>query len=263
MNSIINGLNVNTFGDSNKQPIIFVHGFPFDYYMWREQIEALKDNYYCVAYDVRGLGQSMVDDGVFTLEMCVDDLFAIMDELKLNKPFLCGLSMGGYISLRAVEREQNRFKGLILCDTRSDADGNEGKLKRTNTIKQINAGEINSFVEKFVDGLFADMTKEENPELYKSTIERCKTSDPVGVKGTTIAIMSRTDTTSSLLKIRIPALVLCGSLDALTPPVMMRDLADKIKGSEYATIPRAGHLAPLENPDCVNDLIIDFLERAQ
>jgi 3-oxoadipate enol-lactonase len=261
MNCTVNGLNVNTFGDANKQPVIFVHGFPFDYYMWGEQIEVLKDDYYCVAYDVRGLGQSIVDDGQFTLEMCVDDLFAIIDELKLKKSFLCGLSMGGYISLRAVERDQSKFKGLILCDTRSDADDNEGKLKRTKTIKQINAGEISNFVETFVSGLFADMTKEENPELVKDTIERCKTSDPVGVKGTTIAIMSRTDTTPSLSRINIPTLVLCGSLDTLTPPVMMRELAEEIKDSEYATIPRAGHLAPLENAECVNDLIIDFLKR--
>lgn len=261
MNCTINGLNVNTFGDANKQPIILIHGFPFDYYMWKEQIEVLKDDYYCVTYDVRGLGQSIVDDGQFTLEMCVDDLFSIIDELKLRKPFLCGLSMGGYISLRAVEREQNKFKGLILCDTRTDADGDDGKLKRTAAIKQINAGDMDNFIEIFVDRLFADMTKTENQELYRSIIDRCKTSDSVGVKGTTIAIMSRTDTTASLSKINIPTLVLCGSQDALTPPEMMNKMAEKIKNSEYATIPRAGHLAPLENPECVNNLIVDFLKR--
>jgi len=256
----IGPLSVHTYGEADKQPVLFVHGFPFDHTMWKEQISVLKENFFCVAYDVRGLGKSIVREGQFTMEMYVDDLFNILDKLNLQKPYLCGLSMGGYIALRAVERDQNKFKGIILCDTRSDADNNEGKLKRANAIKSINENGVDIFVEGFVSGLFADDTKELNPDLYNSVMKRCKKSTPLGVKGALIAIMSRTDTTPSLSNISIPALVLCGSFDTLTPPVVMRAMAEKIKGSEFAVIPRAGHLAPLENPDCVNDLIIKFLK---
>lgn len=259
MDMKVNNLSVYLHGDEKNQPVVFVHGFPFDHTMWKEQIDVLKENYYCISYDVRGLGKSTVRDGQFTMEMYVDDLFNIIDKLKLKKPYLCGLSMGGYIILRAVERDQEKFKGLILCDTRSDADDDEGRLKRANAIKAINNYGVEKFVEGFVSGLFAEDTKELNNDLYNSIIKRCKKSTAIGVKGATIAIMSRTDTTNSLSRISIPVLVLCGSYDKLTPPPIMRSMAEKIKGAEFAVIPRAGHLAPLENPDCVNDMIVKFL----
>ena len=79
--------------------------------MWEKQLNALSNDFYCVTYDIRGLGSSPVGDGQFTLEMFVDDLVGVVDELKLNKPVLCGLSMGGYIALRTIERNEEKFDG--------------------------------------------------------------------------------------------------------------------------------------------------------
>ncbi|MCL4278817.1 MAG: alpha/beta hydrolase, partial [Ignavibacteriaceae bacterium] len=103
MKKIINDLAVFISGEENLKSIIFVHGFPYDHQMWQPQIEELKKDYFCVSYDIRGLGESPANDGQFTMESFVDDLERIVDELKLYKPVLCGLSMGGYSSLRAME----------------------------------------------------------------------------------------------------------------------------------------------------------------
>lgn len=261
MKQTINSLSVNTFGDSKNQSIIFVHGFPFDNTMWENQIEFLKDKYYCVAYDVRGLGESYVGDGQYTMEAYVDDLFSVITELKLNKPVLCGLSMGGYISLRAVEKNQNIFSGLILCDTRADADDNTGKLKRAANINQINTEGLVKFVDVFVPNCFVEETPKNDEKMFLTVLHKAHKNDPLGVKGAIIAIMSRTDTTESLSKIKIPTLILCGSFDKLTPPPVMRSIAEKISGSEFAIIPQTGHMTILENPDCVNDLIAGFMKR--
>jgi 3-oxoadipate enol-lactonase len=257
----INGISVNTFGDDKKQPVIFIHGFPYDHTMWEDQIELLKETYFCVAYDVRGLGESAVGDGQYTMELYTEDLFSVIKELKLVKPVLCGLSMGGYISLRAVEKAQDLFSALILCDTKSEPDDDPAKLKRASNINQINSGEFIKFVDGFVTNCFAEETPKEEEKMFLTTLFKAHKNDPVGVKGAIIAIMSRTDTTPFLKHIKIPTLVLCGSFDRLTPPVVMRAMAEKIPGSEFAIIPRAGHMTPLENPDSVNDLIEGFLKR--
>ncbi len=261
MNININGLSVNIFGDPKNHPIIFVHGFPYDYTMWENQIEALQRNYFCIAYDVRGLGGSFVGDGQFTMEFFVDDLFSIIKELHLNKPVLCGLSMGGYISLRAIERDQNIFSALILCDTKAEADDNASKLKRAFGINQINTEGLIKFADAFVTNCFAEDTLKEQEKMFLATLYKSHKHNPTGVKGCIIAIMSRTDTTESLSKIKIPTLVLCGSFDKLTPTTVMRSMANKIQGSEFGIVPQAGHMTPLENPECVNDLIIGFLKR--
>jgi 3-oxoadipate enol-lactonase len=261
MKLTINSLSVNTFGNSSNQSIIFIHGFPYDHTMWEAQIEFLKDNYYCVAYDVRGLGESYVGDGQYTMEAFVDDLFSVITDLKLNKPVLCGLSMGGYISVRAVEKNQDVFGGLILCDTRADADDNTAKLKRAANISMINTEGLVKFADAFVANCFSEETPKNNEKMFLTVLHKTHKNDPIGVKGGIIAIGSRTDTTESLSRIKIPALVLCGSFDKLTPPPLMRSIAEKIPGSEFAIIPQTGHMTPLENPDCVNDLILGFMKR--
>ncbi|MCX7874665.1 MAG: alpha/beta hydrolase [Melioribacteraceae bacterium] len=257
----INGLSVNTFGDPGNQSIIFIHGFPFDNTMWVNQINELKYNYFCVAYDVRGLGDSYVGDGQYVMEFFVEDLFFIINELHLNKPILCGLSMGGYIALRAIEKNQKMFGGLILCDTKSEADDNEAKLKRAANINMINTEGMESFAKMFVTNCFADESITELENIFNHTLKIAQHQNPIGVKGCILAIATRTDTTNFLQQINIPTLVLGGSFDKLTPPVQMRAMAEKIPNSEYAVVPRAGHLAPLENPDNVNDLLKGFLKR--
>ncbi len=261
MAQFINGLSVNTFGDPKNQAIIFIHGFPYDHTMWKNQIKELKDEYYCVAYDVRGLGKSHVGDGQYMMEFFVDDLFSIIKEMNLTKPVICGLSMGGYIALRAVEKDQEKFAGIILCDTRPEADDNTGKLKRAENINMINTQGVKIFCDMFVTNTFAEETPKENEKMFLDVLGRTYKQNPTGVKGCIIAIGSRTDTTPFLGAIKIPALVFAGSFDKLTPPIVMRAMAEKIPDSEFAIIPRAGHMSPLENPNSVNDLIKGFLKR--
>jgi pimeloyl-ACP methyl ester carboxylesterase len=199
---MINNLTIFTDGDKNKKSIVFVHGFPFDHFMWDEQVKIFSKDYYCVRYDIRGLGSSVAGDGQFTMESFVDDLESIIGELNLNKTVLCGLSMGGYISLRAVERMQKKFGALILCDTKSVADDNEGKLKRAAAIKQINGGDFENFIDSFVLNCFGEKFVMEYKTGYNAVVNRSKKNDPVGIKGCMLAMAGRTDTTPSLKNIK-------------------------------------------------------------
>ncbi len=257
----INGLFVNIEGSENNRSIIFVHGFPFASWMWHNQINALSKDYRCIAYDVRGLGKSYVGDGQYTMEAYVDDLFMIMNELKLDKPVVCGLSMGGYIVLRALEREENYFSAAILLDTKPQADNDQTKLNRAAGINQINVEGLDKFVDTFVPDTFAEESRKDLKEIYNETIRRAKLNNPLGVKGALLAMLSRTSTESYLSKINIPVLSIVGNLDKLTPPQVMRNMSEKIPNGEFAIAPRSGHMTPLENPSFVNDLIRGFVNR--
>ena len=261
MKEIINGLSVFLEGNSKNKPIVFIHGFPYDHTMWKAQIEKLSEKYFCVSYDIRGLGESPVGDGQFTMESFVDDLEAIIDQQKLDKPILCGLSMGGYIGLRALERFEEKFSAVVLCDTRADADGNEGKSKRAAAIKRINTEGLAPFVKDFITNCFGDGYKQTNPEELEKIIAKSSSFNLVGVKGCLLAMLGRNDTTEFLNKIKIPALVICGEFDALTPPAVMKPLAEKINGAGFVVIKNSGHMSPIENPKEVNEAITKFLAR--
>ncbi len=259
MKKNINDLTVFTAGEQSKKTIVFVHGFPFDHLMWKNQIDELSKNYFCVTFDIRGLGESPVGDGQVTIESFVDDVENIIDELKLNKPVLCGLSMGGYISLRAIERMENKFSAAILCDTKSSADDNEGKLKRAAAIKQINSGNLESFIETFVTNCFGTEFIQTNKKYFDEVVNRSKKHNPVGVKGCLLAMAGRTDTTNYSSKISIPTLIICGEEDKITPPGIMKFMAEQIKSSDFVIVEKAGHLSPVEQPMNVNNAIKKFL----
>ena len=258
---VINSMAVYTSGNKNNKAIVFVHGFPFDNWMWHKQIQHFRKEFYCVSYDIRGLGESYVGDGQYTMEAYVSDLMSIINNLEIEKPIICALSMGGYLALRAVEKYQDQFSGLILLDTKADADDDNGKLIRAQKINQINVDGLEAFVDGFVPPLFAEESEKSFKKLYNETIHRCKQNNPLGVKGALIAMLSRTSTVKFLKKIKIPTLVIAGAFDKLTPPPVMRDMADKITDSEFGIAPRAGHLSPLENAPFVNDMIEGFIKR--
>jgi pimeloyl-ACP methyl ester carboxylesterase len=263
MKEIINGLSVFLEGNSKNKSIIFLHGFPYDHTMWKAQIDKLSEKYFCVTYDIRGLGESPVGDGQYTIESFVDDLETIIDQLKLDKPILCGLSMGGYISLRALERMEEKFSAVILCDTRSEADINEGKLKRAAAIKRINSEGLAPFAKDFITNCYGDHYKQNHKEEFEKRIAKSTTFNPAGVKGSLLAMLGRNDTTEYLSKIKIPALVICGEFDALTPPAVMKPLAEKINGAEFVVIKNSGHMSPIENPKQVNEVIKKFLGKIE
>lgn len=257
----INNLSVITDGNQGNKPIVFVHGFPYDHTMWKKQINALSNNYYCISYDVRGFGESVNCDGQHTMEMFVDDLEMIIEEMKLDKPIICGLSMGGYIALRAIERFQGKWFAAILCDTRSQADDNQGRLKRAAAIKRINLDGHKDFVKDFITNCFGDYFKQNQSNDLQAIIEYSQNFSPIGIKGGLLAMLSRTDTTSFLEKIEIPTLLICGKNDTLTPPSVMKDMFHKIKNAEFVEIENAGHMSPIENPDEVNSAISKFLKK--
>ena len=252
-------LNANVTGVNKRGSIIFLHGFPFDQNMWNAQVEFLMNDFLCVTYDIRGLGKSDPGDGQFTMEMFADDCLTIIAELELDKPVLCGLSMGGYLGFRLLERAQEIFSAAILCDTRAESDSDAAKLKRASGVNQINVEGVEKFVEGFVPNCFSEKYKTENVNEYNVYLERSKRSHPLGVKGCLLAMQGRTSVTASLPNFKIPILLLCGEDDKLTPPEEMRSISDKIPNSKYLIVPGSGHMTPIENSDFVNTSIKDFL----
>src|SRR5258707_7094010 len=255
------GIEYDTDGPRTGIPVVFIHGFPFSRAMWKPQVEALKSNRYVITYDVRGHGASDVGDGQYTIEQFVDDFISLLDHLKLSKVVAAGLSMGGYIVLRAAERQPERFRGLVLCDTRSEADGNEGKIKRANQVTAVKKDGVNRFADSFLKAAFYEKTILENPQAVETIRAIIESTSPLAVTGTLIALAARTDTTASLFTIKVPTLILVGQHDAVTPPSASHSMKEKIPNAEIHIIPRAGHLSNLENPEDFNFHLDHYLSK--
>jgi len=250
-------------GPENGLPVLFIHGFPFSSDMWKPQVEALNSIYRVIVYDVRGHGRTGTGDGQYSVEYFVDDLFALLDHLKLKQVVLAGLSMGGYIALRAMEREPGRFKALILCDTRSDADTNESKVKRANQGKAVKANGSKGFADDFVRAVFFERSFQNNPAAVSMIHDIIEKTDPLAIAGTLLALAARTDTTASLPRFTLPTMILVGELDAITPPHAAIAMNEKLPNAELYVIPNAAHLSNLENPSDFNKRLLAFLQKVK
>lgn len=255
----INGLNVAEFGEDNAKTIIFIHAFPFCNRMWDKQTEAFQAKYRVITYDLRGFGYSEAQDTVFTMDSHVEDLLAIMGALKIEKPAICGLSMGGYIALRALEQGQNKFKAAILCDTKSEADTNNNKSTRARQIKQIKSGDIAGFNEAFIKGALSEKSIAENPALVEFLKTMMGWQKAINVAGALLTLAARSDPTEYLERIDLPVLVVVGKEDKITPPEYSKLIYGKIRNAHLALISDSGHLSNMENPEEFNKAISKFL----
>jgi pimeloyl-ACP methyl ester carboxylesterase len=226
--------------------------------MWNAQIQALSAEHRVIAYDLRGLGESDVGDGQYTIELFVDDLIALLDHLRIEKTIVCGISIGGYIALRALERHPERFSALVLCDTRSEADSDEAKIKRWAGLRLLKEKGVPSFAAEFVRPAFAPETFNTNPDIVHTAKGMILKNSPLGIGGSLLALASRTDTTESLKRINIPTLVLVGEKDQITPPSAALSLKERIPNAQMHVIPHAGHLSNLENPAEFNQRLAAF-----
>jgi 3-oxoadipate enol-lactonase len=241
---------VSYFDEGKGIPIVFIHGFPFNKSMWEQQLTLLRDQFRVIAYDVRGHGNTPANANEFSIPQFTNDLVAFLNQLKIEKAIVCGLSMGGYIALHAVELFPDKILGLVLSDTQCAADTDEARGKRMKAIELIQNNGLEQYANDSVKNLFAPLSLEN----HKDNVEfiKCKTL---------MALANRKEKCSVLEKINVPVLILVGEEDKVTPLAAAKKIHELIKESTLHTITHAGHLSNLENPEEFNSHIKNFLEQ--
>jgi 3-oxoadipate enol-lactonase len=172
-----------------------------------------------VAYDIRGFGETPAD-GPFFLEELVDDLGALLDRLRLERVVLCGLSMGGYIAQRFAIRYPRRLRGLVLADTRSEADSEEAKLKRIASLKKLKEEGVAAFARDFLPTLLSPATRETRPDLVAEMLRLIEANPATAIGNALLALASRLDSTAALAAVAVPTLLLVGEADIGFRPAM-------------------------------------------
>ena len=262
INITINNLTVSysDHGPDDAPVIIFIHGFPLNKSMWNIQVEALKENYRVIAYDIRGHGNS--DPGIdeFFIELFVIDLLRLMEKLKIEKSILCGLSLGGYIALNAVLKHPDRFDGLILNDTQCIADTPEIKENRCQAIIRIMKNGVEQYADEIIKKLFAQETFTKNKNVIDAVREMIISTPKQSLCNTLHALAERKETCDQLSEINIPVLIMVGQEDKITPIAAAQQMHEKILNSKLEIIQQAGHLSNLEDLTAFNTHLVNFLE---
>lgn len=260
-NVTANGHEFSIFDEGTGAPIVFVHGFPLNHTMWQGQLDVFADSYRVIAPDLRGFGNSGVIEGTVTMEQFADDLNAILDSLGVTEPITyCGLSMGGYIGWEFLRKYGRRIKSLILCDTRAAADSSEEIKNRHGMAEKVLLFGPEPAVRTMLPKLVSEKTNAERPDVLKQLREMIVGSNKRSISAALLGMAQRSDSTAMLPTITTPTLVLVGAEDQLTPALEVKQMADAIPEAEFVEISETGHMAPMEDPQTVNDAMTRFLE---
>lgn len=256
----VNGIRLAVEDVGEGPAVVLVHGFPLDRSMWQHQMAAL-NGYRRVALDLRGMGESEVPSGGYSMAGYAADVRMVLERLVLDRVVLCGMSMGGYVVFECLRLFPELIAGVVLMDTRAEADNEAGALARDAMIEQVRSAGADAVASAMLPKLLGSTTTRERPEMA-AQVRRMILGTPVpGLIGALEAMKVRADSRPLLPQLgRWPVLIVCGEEDVLTPPDLSRAMANAIPGARLEVVPRAGHLAPMEQPEVVTPMLHQFLD---
>jgi len=244
------------------RPVVLIHGYPFNRSLWNEQIAALSSSYRVIAPDLRGFGESESAPGTATMNVMAQDVGLLLNHLGIARAAIGGLSMGGYVALAFYKQLPSRVRTLVLADTRAQADTEEGKQTRAQQAeKALNEG-MAGIADAMLPKLLTPETVSKRPEVVKSVRDMMLKTKPEGAAAALHGMAERDDQTALLAKITVPALVMVGAEDAITPVADSEKMHAAIPGSRLVVIENAGHVSNLERTEQFNDALLSFLKES-
>lgn len=235
--------------------IVFTHGLAMNSEQWRPQIKALSPYYRTVVWDVRGHGRSGLPPGEINPESFNHDLKQLLTHLQLGPAILCGLSMGGHISLQTAVRYPEAVEGLVLLGTPYTNKFNWFEWLAAPASKLL----LRLLPYRLTAQLAANVLSSVNPANRRVVL------DALGyiAKDTLLRNWSgylKLESREDLPKIGCPTLILHGDRDSLVRH-QQPFLRSQIREAEFRTVPNAHHLTNMDNPECVNRHLLSFMGR--
>jgi pimeloyl-ACP methyl ester carboxylesterase len=241
------------------QPVVLLHGYPFNRSLWTEQVGALSNSYRVITPDLRGLGESDSRPGAATMNRMAQDVADLLDHLEISRAVVGGLSMGGYVALAFYKQFRSRVRALILADTRAQADTDEGKQTRFQQAEKALAEGMAGIADSMLPKLLTPETVSKRPEVVKRVRDMMLKTKPEGTAGALLGMAERDDQTSLLSQITCPALILVGREDPITPVADSEKMHREIAGSRLVIIDHAAHVSNLEQTEQFNNEMVQFL----
>ena len=247
-----------TLGDGPA--VVVLHPFPAHHEIWLPAAEALAGRYRVILPDLRGHGESTVGEGTATMEKHAGDLARVMDDARLGRAPLIGVSIGGYVLFEFWRKHRGRVAALGLCNTKAPADSAEARAARLQAANDVLERGTEPFFEAQVPRLLGKTTREMRPDLVEGALRMMRKMSPEDVAQVQRGMAERPDSVDTLKSINVPTLLVNGDEDVLTGLNEAELMHRHIAGSQLRMIHRAGHYSPWEQPRETVRLLRQFLD---
>jgi len=257
----IRGIQLYYDDKGSGQPIVLVHGHPFNHTMWQYQIAHFSKEYRLIMPDLRGYGRTEVTPGRVMLDEMALDILHLLESLQIEEAVFCGLSMGGQIVLDFYRLFPHKVKSLVIVDSDARGETPESYRQRMQKAATILEVGMKQHTDDTIHEYIAAASMKNIP-VYTHLYEMMTTTPAEGAAAAHKGRGERRDHLPILHHIHVPTLIVVGEEDFFTPEPIARLMSDAIPDAQLAVIPGAGHLPNMEKPEEFNEIVYSFLKKS-
>jgi pimeloyl-ACP methyl ester carboxylesterase len=250
------------YDDTNSgEPLVLIHGHPFDRSMWQPQREHFgRRGWRVIAPDLRGYGETTVVPAPVRWEEFVHDIVGLLDSLSIQQIVLGGLSMGGQIVMEFHRLYPHRLRALVLADTSPRAETPGGRRGRHEVADRLLREGMDPYAHELLPMMIRPENIRDEPGLASRVLRMMRGTAPEGAAAALRARADRPDYVEMLGRVAVPTLIVVGRHDAFTPLGEAQLMEAGIARATLAIIDEAGHMPNLERPAAFNAALEAFLD---
>ena len=242
-------------GSSTATPIAFLHGVGSDKNVWHPQLAHFSRSRRAIAFDYPGYGDSDRAPRGTTRDDYADAIISAMHELGVDRAHICGLSLGGVVAIAMHHADRSCCASLVLADSFAAHPNGLAIYERS----LEGSRDLRTMAEARVDVLLAQPA---DSEVRREVVETMSSIEPAAYRIGAEAVWLA-DQRERAQDISVPALILVGDQDFVTPIDLSNELVDLIPDARMQVITGAGHLTNLEKPDEFNCIVEAFIAEVE
>ena len=246
-------LNYQERGNPAGSAVVFAHALGTDLGLWDKVLPLLPQSLRLICLDMRGHGLSDTPPPPYTMGALIRDAERMMDHLRVKDAVFVGLSIGGMIGQGLAVKRLDLIRALVLSNTATKIGTAEIWAAR---IEAVRVGGMEAIADSTMARWFSPAFRA--GPAFDAVRARFVAQRPEGWAGCAAAIAG-TDFYTTTATLTLPTLCIAGSADGATPPDLVSETADLIKGSRFALIRGAGHMPPVDRPDAFAAAVDGFL----
>ena len=256
-------------------PVVLLHGFGENSSIWDQQVAYLQEKCTLIIPDLPGTGSSewkstnnlsipsaSIDHSSFTIDKLADAIHSMLKNEKIDRCYLLGHSMGGYITLAYAEKYPEQLLGFGLIHSTAFADSEEKKNNRLRGIEMMQTYGGYAFLKTTIPNLFGHTFKKNNTEIIEQLIEKSASLLTSSLQAYYYAMMQRPDRTAILRSNPLPILFVLGTEDVAAPLNDVLQQTHLPLNSYIHILEGIGHMGMLESTERINQYIDAFIHQS-
>jgi 3-oxoadipate enol-lactonase len=256
-----NGTRINYLvdGEEGAPWVTFITGITNDTSMWDDHVAPLSQNFRLLRLDSRGHGSSDATSAPYSFTQLTGDIASVWASLEIDRSHVVGIGLGGMTAIAMALTYPDRVSAVVPTACRAELVPEYANIWPP-MLEKSEAEGIEGIIEVTVTRWFPDAFRAANPKKMDAVRAMIRRTTLDGYRGCIEALLT-VDLAKRLAEVRAPALFISGALDAIGgPPNVMQTLARSVQDGQHISLPDAGHICNIANPEAYNDALLSFFE---